>query len=81
MEHINIRSKHSADASLEIAELISADASEMLNALLDGNDKFHVLNRMFKFNAAGCMYIHMRNFRSLSFKLSLGHYVVTLFLE
>ena len=40
------------DAILEIAELISADASELLNALIDGNDKFHVLYRMFKINAA-----------------------------
>jgi hypothetical protein len=40
------------DTILEIAELISADASELLNALLDGNDKFHVLYRMYKYNAA-----------------------------
>ena len=40
------------DAILKIAELISADASELLNALLDGKDKFQVLYRMYKFNVA-----------------------------
>ena len=40
------------DAILEITELISTDASELLNVLFDGNDKSHVLYRMYKYNAA-----------------------------
>lgn len=40
------------DVILDIVELISADVSELLKALLDGCDKLHVLYRMYKFNAA-----------------------------
>lgn len=35
-----------------IAELISADANELLNALLDDNEKFHVPYRVYKYNTA-----------------------------
>jgi len=40
------------DAILEIAELISADASELLSALIDENPKFHKLFNMYKLNVA-----------------------------
>jgi hypothetical protein len=40
------------DAILEIAELISADASEILCALVNNNPKFHKLFRMYKLNLA-----------------------------
>lgn len=40
------------DVILEIAELISADASELLCALVYNNPKFHKLFRMYKLNFA-----------------------------
>ena len=36
------------DTILEIAEIISADASELLSAVIDGNPKFHKLYQMYK---------------------------------
>ena len=36
------------DTILEIAEFISADASELLSAVIDGNPKFHKLYQMYK---------------------------------
>jgi len=36
------------DTILEIAEMISADASELLSAVIDGNPKFHKLYQMYK---------------------------------
>ena len=39
------------DTILEIAEMISADASELLSAVIDGNPKFHKLYQMYKFVA------------------------------
>jgi len=40
------------DTILEIAELVSADASELLTALVEGNPKFHKLFRMYNLNVA-----------------------------
>jgi len=40
------------DAILEIAELVSADASELLSALIDENPKFHKLFNMYNLNVA-----------------------------
>jgi len=37
---------------LAIAEFISADASELLTAIVNGNPKFHKLLQLYKFNAA-----------------------------
>ena len=36
------------DTILEIAEMISADASELLSAVIDANPKFHKLYQMYK---------------------------------
>ena len=36
------------DTILEIAEIISADASELLSAVIGGNPKFHKLYQMYK---------------------------------
>ena len=36
------------DTILEIAEIISADASELLSAVIHGNPKFHKLYQMYK---------------------------------
>ena len=36
------------DTILEIAEMISADASELLSAVIDENPKFHKLYQMYK---------------------------------
>ena len=36
------------DTILEIAEIISADASELLSVVIDGNSKFHKLYQMYK---------------------------------
>ena len=36
------------DTILEIAEIISADASELLSAVIDANPKFHKLYQMYK---------------------------------
>ena len=40
------------DTILEIAALVSADASELLSALVDDNPKFHKLYKMYNLNAA-----------------------------
>lgn len=40
------------DTILEIAALVSADASELLRALVDDNPKFHKLYRMYNLNVA-----------------------------
>jgi len=39
------------DTILEIAEMVSADASELLSAVIDANPKFHKLYQMYKFVA------------------------------
>ena len=36
------------DTILEIAEMISADVSELLSAVIDANPKFHKLYQMYK---------------------------------
>ena len=40
------------DVILDIAEMISADASELLSAVVDGNPKFHKLYNLYKLKAA-----------------------------
>lgn len=40
------------DAVLEMAALVSADADELLSALVDGNPKFHKLYKMYNLNVA-----------------------------
>ena len=40
------------DTILEIAEIVSADASELLSAIIDENPKFHKLYQMYKLNVA-----------------------------
>ena len=40
------------DTILEIAELVSADACELISALVDDNPKFHKLYRMYNLNVA-----------------------------
>jgi len=40
------------DAILTIAETISADASELLTAVVNENPKFHALLLLYKYNAA-----------------------------
>jgi len=40
------------DAILAIAEFISADASELLTAIVNENPKFHTLLQLYKLNAA-----------------------------
>ena len=40
------------DAILEIAELLSADGSELLSAIVGHNPKFHKLFRMYNLNVA-----------------------------
>jgi hypothetical protein len=40
------------DTILTIAEIISADASEMLSAVVEENPKFHTLFHLYKLNAA-----------------------------
>ena len=40
------------DAILEIAEMISADANELLTAVIDVNPKFHIFYQMYNLCAA-----------------------------
>ena len=40
--------EHILDTILEIAEIKSVDASELLSAVIDGNPKFHKLYQMYK---------------------------------
>jgi hypothetical protein len=40
------------DTIMEIAALVSADASELFSALVDENPKFHKLYKMYNLNVA-----------------------------